>query len=96
MDHPGGRASSWSDHGPNAFLALPSLAQGHQAGVIRQPLIFYMQMNLMADFIKLYTTLNSEVVSTYFFLIQHSEHIQVLLQIPPCPAEEKKKKASVT
>lgn len=47
-------------------------------------------MNLMAAFIKFYTTLNLEVVSTYFFLIQYSEHIQVLLQISPCPAEKKK------
>lgn len=46
----------------------------------------------MADFIKLYTTLNLEIVSTYFFLILHSKHIQALLQISPGPAEKKKKR----
>lgn len=50
----------------------------------------------MEDFIKLCTTLNLEVISTYFFLIQHSEHIQAPLQILPCPEEKKRSEASVT
>lgn len=90
MDHAGGRASSWLDHGPDVFLALPRLAGGHQAAAITQPLFFYLKVNLMAAFIKLFTALNVEVISTYFFLIQHSEHIGVLLQLFPCPKVKKK------
>lgn len=86
MDYGGGRASSWLDHGPNAFL--PSLAQGHQ--VLGHKTAFnFPYVNELNDsfyFTTLHTTPNLEVVSTYFSLIQHSEHTQVLLQISPCPA----------
>lgn len=86
MDYGGGRASSWLDHGPNAFL--PSLAQGHQ--VLGHKTAFnFPYVNEINDsfyFTTLHTTPNLEVVSTYFSLIQHSEHTQVLLQISPCPA----------
>lgn len=54
--------------------------------------IFLLWVNLMAAFIKFFTALNLKALSTYFFLIQHSEHIQVLLQISPCPKVKKKKK----
>lgn len=90
--HAGGRASSWLDHGPDGFLLLPRLAGGHQAGVVIQPLFFYLWVNLVAAFMKFFTVLNLKALSTYFFLIQHWEHIQVLLQIPPCPKIKKKKK----
>lgn len=90
MDHAGGRASSWLDHGPDVFLTLPRLAGGHQAAAITQPLFFYLKVNLMTAFVKLFTALNVEVISTYFFLIQHSEHIGVLLQLFPCPKVKKK------
>lgn len=46
----------------------------------------------MAAFIKFFRAFNLEIISTYFFLIQHSEHISVLLQLPPCPKVKKKKK----
>lgn len=44
----------------------------------------------MAAFIKVFTALNIEVISTYFLLIQHSERIWVLLQLSPCPKVKKK------